>query len=61
MIKFFRNIKKKFAAENKVASYLRFAIGEIILVVIRTLIMKYSTTGNTYESKINKRKFARRN
>lgn len=38
MIKFFRNIRRKLAAENKVASYLRYAIGEILLVVIGILI-----------------------
>jgi hypothetical protein len=38
MINFFRNIRKKLAAENKVASYLRYAIGEIVLVVIGILI-----------------------
>lgn len=38
MIKFFRNIRKKLAAENKVASYLRYAIGEIVLVVVGILI-----------------------
>lgn len=38
MIKFFRNIRKQLAAENKVASYMRYAIGEIILVVIGILI-----------------------
>jgi len=38
MLKFFRNIRKKLAAQNKVASYLRYAIGEIILVVIGILI-----------------------
>lgn len=38
MIKIFRNIRQKLAAENKVASYLRYAIGEIILVVIGILI-----------------------
>jgi hypothetical protein len=38
MIKFFRNIRKKLAAENKAASYLRYAIGEIVLVVIGILI-----------------------
>ena len=38
MLKFFRNIRKKLASENKVASYLRYAIGEIILVVIGILI-----------------------
>lgn len=38
MIKFFRNIRKKFASENKVAPYIRYAIGEIVLVVIGILI-----------------------
>lgn len=38
MIRFFQNIRKNLAAENKVASYLRYAIGEIILVVIGILI-----------------------
>ena len=38
MIKFFSRIRKKLAAENKVAPYLRYAIGEIVLVVIGILI-----------------------
>ena len=38
MIKFFRNIRKKLAAENKAQAYLRYAIGEIVLVVIGILI-----------------------
>lgn len=38
MIKFFRNIRKKLAAENKFMAYSRYAIGEIILVVIGILI-----------------------
>ena len=38
MIKFFRNIRQKLAAENKVMAYLRYAIGEILLVVIGILI-----------------------
>lgn len=38
MIRFFRNIRQALAAENKVASYLRYAIGEILLVVIGILI-----------------------
>jgi len=38
MIKFFRNIRRKLAEENKVAKYLRYAIGEILLVVIGILI-----------------------
>ena len=38
MIRFFQNIRKNLAAENKVASYLRYAIGEIVLVVLGILI-----------------------
>ena len=38
MPKIFRNIRQKLAAENKVMAYLRYAIGEIVLVVIGILI-----------------------
>jgi len=38
MIKFFRNIRQRLAAENKVAKYLRYAIGEILLIVIGIFI-----------------------
>ncbi|MEJ2112807.1 MAG: DUF6090 family protein [Flavobacteriaceae bacterium] len=38
MIKFFRNIRKKLLAEGKTVNYLKYAIGEIILVVIGILI-----------------------
>lgn len=38
MIKFFRNIRKKLASENKFIAYSRYAIGEIILVVFGILI-----------------------
>ena len=38
MIKLFRNIRKKQAAENKLWAYSRYAIGEIVLVVIGILI-----------------------
>jgi len=38
MMKFFNHIRKQLAAENKVASYIRYAIGEILLVVIGILI-----------------------
>ncbi len=37
-MRLFRNIRQKLAAENKVAAYLRYAVGEIILVVIGILI-----------------------
>lgn len=38
MIKFFRTIRQKLLAENKLSRYLIYAIGEIILVVIGILI-----------------------
>lgn len=38
MIKLFRNIRKKLLAEGKTSNYLKYAIGEIILVVIGILI-----------------------
>ncbi|WP_445732333.1 DUF6090 family protein [Mariniflexile sp.] len=38
MIKIFRNIRKNLLAEGKTSKYLKYAIGEIILVVIGILI-----------------------
>jgi hypothetical protein len=38
MIKFFRNIRQRLVAENKLNKYLLYAIGEIVLVVIGILI-----------------------
>ena len=38
MIKLFRNIRKKLLSEGKTNNYLKYAIGEIILVVIGILI-----------------------
>ncbi|MCJ7466931.1 MAG: DUF6090 family protein [Maribacter sp.] len=38
MIKFFRKIRKKLADDNKPLKYMRYAIGEIVLVVIGILI-----------------------
>lgn len=38
MIKFFRKIRRRFLAEGKIANYLEYAAGEIILVVAGILI-----------------------
>ena len=38
MIKFFRHIRKSFLLENKTSKYFKYAVGEIILVVIGILI-----------------------
>ncbi len=37
MIKFFRKIRQNLLIENKIGKYLKYAIGEIILVVIGIL------------------------
>ena len=38
MIKFFRKIRQNLPIENKTRKYLKYAIGEIVLVVIGILI-----------------------
>ena len=38
MIKFFRKIRQNLLVENKTGKYLKYAIGEIVLVVIGILI-----------------------
>ena len=38
MIKFFRNIRQSLLMENKTSKYLKYAVGEIVLVVIGILI-----------------------
>jgi hypothetical protein len=38
MTPFFRKIRKKMADDNKPIKYMRYAIGEIVLVVIGILI-----------------------
>jgi len=38
MIKLFRNIRQNLIMENKTGKYLKYAIGEIVLVVIGILI-----------------------
>ena len=46
MIKLFRNIRQKLLAEGKTANYLKYAIGEIVLVVIGILIALSINTWN---------------
>ncbi len=45
-MKLFRKIRQQLAAENKLAKYLRYAIGEILLVVIGILIALQVNTWN---------------
>ncbi|MBK8633970.1 MAG: hypothetical protein IPN72_10580 [Saprospiraceae bacterium] len=46
MIKLFRNIRQSLLAEGKTSKYLKYAIGEIILVVIGILIALSINTWN---------------
>ncbi|PKP13030.1 MAG: hypothetical protein CVU08_07465 [Bacteroidetes bacterium HGW-Bacteroidetes-3] len=39
MIKLFRNIRKKLLEQGKIANYFKYAIGEIVLVVIGKTIL----------------------
>lgn len=49
MIKFFRKIRQRLIAENKVSKYLLYAIGEIILVVIGILIALQINNNNEFK------------
>jgi hypothetical protein len=53
MIKFFRKIRQKLLSEGKTAKYLKYAFGEIILVVIGILIAL--TINNWNENRIAKK------
>ena len=46
MIKFFRNIRQKLLNEGKTTNYLKYAIGEIVLVVIGILIALQANNWN---------------
>lgn len=47
MIKFYRKIRRKLLSEGKTGTYLKYAIGEIILVVIGILIALQINNSNT--------------
>lgn len=54
MIKFFRHIRKSLINENKTSKYLKYAIGEIILVVIGILIALAINNHNERKKERNK-------
>ncbi|MBK9737566.1 MAG: hypothetical protein IPO92_22460 [Saprospiraceae bacterium] len=47
MIKFFRNIRQKLISEGKITNYLKYAIGEIVLVMIGILLALQVSEWNT--------------
>jgi len=51
MIKFFRHIRKSLIEQNKMGKYFKYAIGEIILVVIGILIALQINNWNHLEAK----------
>jgi hypothetical protein len=54
MIKFFRHIRQSLVMENKTSRYFKYAIGEIILVVIGILIALQINNWNTEKDNRNK-------
>lgn len=54
MIKFFRNIRKKLVTEGKTANYIKYAIGEIVLVVIGILIALQVNNWNQERLELNR-------
>ncbi len=54
MIPFFRRIRKKMADDNKPLKYMRYAIGEIVLVVVGILIALQINEWNETRQKSNK-------
>ena len=52
MIKFFRQIRFKLMGENKTSKYFKYAIGEIVLVVIGILIALQINTWNEEKNEI---------
>ncbi len=52
-MKIFRNVRQKLAAENKVMAYLRYAVGEILLVVIGILIALQVNNWNEHQKQKN--------
>ena len=53
MLSFYRKIRQDLIAKNKVTRYLKYAVGEILLVVIGILIALSINNKNTEISKRN--------
>ena len=61
MIRLFRNIRKQLAMENNTSKYLKYAIGEIVLVVIGILIaLQINNWNERRNDRIEEQKFLTR-
>lgn len=56
MLKFFRKIRQRLMTENKFSKYLLYAIGEILLVMIRILLALQVSNWNDASKQENKEK-----
>ena len=56
MIKFFRNIRQNLVMENKNGMYFKYAVGEIVLVVIGILIALQINNWNENVKKLKQEK-----
>ncbi len=54
MIKFFRQIRKSLLMENKTSKYFKYAIGEVVLVVIGILIALQINNWNQHKKELEK-------
>ncbi len=57
MIRYFKKIKRRLLAENKISRYLAYAIGEIVLIVIGILIALYINNWNIHRQNKEKEQF----
>jgi len=58
MIKFFRKFRQKFISEGNIGKYFKYAIGEIILVVIGILIaLQINNWNNNNQLRVLERKY----
>lgn len=61
MLKFFRHIRKSLIQQNKMGKYFKYAIGEILLVMIGILLALQVNTWNNQRIEINKEQIILKN
>ena len=56
MIGFFRRIRKKLADDNKPMKYMRYAIGEVLLVMVGILLALQVNNWNEHQKELKQEK-----